>query len=120
MGTLPAIAYQNDPLKRILMRNIGSCNSSYVFTVQLPSSGFHGLRTPLSAVNAMSLLCYSKLHCVAYSQAFLFTSYRGSKYIELPYTVKGMDVSFSGILSYIEVMIGVLKFIVFIKFLALR
>ncbi len=29
--------------------------------------------------------------------------YRGSKYIELPYTVKGMDVSFSGILSYIEV-----------------
>ncbi|TRY58915.1 hypothetical protein DNTS_003122 [Danionella cerebrum] len=26
----------------------------------------------------------------------------GTKYIELPYTVKGMDVSFSGILSYIE------------------
>eukprot|EP00794_Sanderia_malayensis_P019259 gene19259-21187_t len=29
---------------------------------------------------------------------------RGSKYVELPYTVKGMDVSFSGILSYIESM----------------
>lgn len=29
---------------------------------------------------------------------------RGSKYIELPYTVKGMDVSFSGILSFIEGM----------------
>ncbi|KAJ1830962.1 putative tRNA threonylcarbamoyladenosine biosynthesis protein kae1 [Coemansia sp. RSA 2711] len=29
---------------------------------------------------------------------------RGSKYIELPYTVKGMDVSFSGILSFIEKM----------------
>ncbi|KAK9765583.1 putative tRNA threonylcarbamoyladenosine biosynthesis protein kae1 [Basidiobolus ranarum] len=27
---------------------------------------------------------------------------RGEKFIELPYTVKGMDVSFSGILSYIE------------------
>uniref|UniRef100_A0A8P4KM24 N(6)-L-threonylcarbamoyladenine synthase n=1 Tax=Dicentrarchus labrax TaxID=13489 RepID=A0A8P4KM24_DICLA len=27
---------------------------------------------------------------------------RGSQYVELPYTVKGMDVSFSGILSYIE------------------
>ncbi|KAJ1736848.1 putative tRNA threonylcarbamoyladenosine biosynthesis protein kae1 [Coemansia sp. Benny D160-2] len=27
---------------------------------------------------------------------------RGSKFIELPYTVKGMDVSFSGILSHIE------------------
>lgn len=27
---------------------------------------------------------------------------RGQKYVELPYTVKGMDVSFSGILSYIE------------------
>jgi len=29
---------------------------------------------------------------------------RGKKLIELPYTVKGMDVSFSGILSYIESM----------------
>ena len=29
--------------------------------------------------------------------------FRGTKYIELPYAVKGMDVSFSGILSYIEV-----------------
>lgn len=27
---------------------------------------------------------------------------RGEKFIELPYTVKGMDVSFSGILSYLE------------------
>jgi N6-L-threonylcarbamoyladenine synthase len=27
---------------------------------------------------------------------------KGSKYIELPYIVKGMDVSFSGILTYIE------------------
>ncbi|KAI9202589.1 Gcp-like domain-containing protein [Polychytrium aggregatum] len=27
---------------------------------------------------------------------------RGSQYIELPYAVKGMDVSFSGILAYIE------------------
>ncbi|KAG9290958.1 hypothetical protein G9A89_011108 [Geosiphon pyriformis] len=28
----------------------------------------------------------------------------GKKFIELPYTVKGMDVSFSGILSYIEMI----------------
>eukprot|EP00128_Syssomonas_multiformis_P000487 Colp12_sorted_trinity150504_noHs@24678 len=27
---------------------------------------------------------------------------RGKRFVELPYTVKGMDVSFSGILSYIE------------------
>lgn len=27
---------------------------------------------------------------------------RGKKYLELPYTVKGMDVSFSGLLSFIE------------------
>lgn len=27
---------------------------------------------------------------------------KGDKFIELPYVVKGMDVSFSGILSYIE------------------
>lgn len=27
---------------------------------------------------------------------------KGEKFIDLPYVVKGMDVSFSGILSYIE------------------
>ncbi len=27
---------------------------------------------------------------------------KGSKYVELPYVVKGMDVSFSGMLSFIE------------------
>lgn len=32
------------------------------------------------------------------------TVHRGQKYLEsMPYVVKGMDVSFSGILSYIEV-----------------
>ena len=34
-----------------------------------------------------------------------FPFFRGKKLIDLPYTVKGMDVSFSGILSYIEVRI---------------
>lgn len=34
--------------------------------------------------------------------SFRYLLIRGSKFIELPYTVKGMDVSFSGILSYIE------------------
>ena len=33
--------------------------------------------------------------------SFIFNS-RGKKFIELPYVVKGMDVSFSGILSSIE------------------
>lgn len=27
---------------------------------------------------------------------------KGEKFLDLPYVVKGMDVSFSGILSYIE------------------
>lgn len=31
-----------------------------------------------------------------------FNCFRGLKYKKLPYVVKGMDVSFSGILSYIE------------------
>lgn len=31
---------------------------------------------------------------------------KGSKYIELPYVVKGMDVSFSGILTYIEDLVS--------------
>jgi len=30
---------------------------------------------------------------------------KGSKYIELPYVVKGMDVSFSGILTFVEDLI---------------
>jgi N6-L-threonylcarbamoyladenine synthase len=30
--------------------------------------------------------------------------YRGKTFVPLPYTVKGMDVSFSGILSYIETL----------------
>ena len=34
---------------------------------------------------------------------FNFFMYRGHKYLELPYVVKGMDVSFSGLLSFIEV-----------------
>lgn len=31
-----------------------------------------------------------------------YVSYTGIKYIDLPYLVKGMDVSFSGILTFIE------------------
>ncbi|CAH1981265.1 unnamed protein product [Acanthoscelides obtectus] len=34
---------------------------------------------------------------------------KGKKYVPLPYCVKGMDVSFSGILTYIEERIGKLK-----------
>lgn len=34
--------------------------------------------------------------------------FRGKKFVELPYIVKGMDVSFSGILSYVEVRIFLL------------
>ena len=30
---------------------------------------------------------------------------KGSNYIELPYVVKGMDVSFSGILTFIEELV---------------
>jgi N6-L-threonylcarbamoyladenine synthase len=30
---------------------------------------------------------------------------KGKNYIELPYIVKGMDVSFSGILTYIEELV---------------
>jgi N6-L-threonylcarbamoyladenine synthase len=30
---------------------------------------------------------------------------KGNKYIELPYIVKGMDVSFTGILSYVEELV---------------
>ncbi|CAG8508967.1 3872_t:CDS:2 [Racocetra fulgida] len=36
------------------------------------------------------------------TQVIAYSEHRGNKFIELPYTVKGMDVSFSGILSFIE------------------
>lgn len=42
---------------------------------------------------------------------FASCAVRGSQYLELPYTVKGMDVSFSGILSYIEVIVPLLSWI---------
>ena len=38
---------------------------------------------------------------------------RGSKYIELPYIVKGMDVSFSGILTFIEKVMLMGKYLSF-------
>ena len=31
---------------------------------------------------------------------------KGSQFIELPYTVKGMDMSFSGLLSYVESVVN--------------
>ena len=31
---------------------------------------------------------------------------KGKKYIELPYVVKGMDMSFSGLLSYMEDLVS--------------
>ena len=57
----------------------------YEFILKLVYSFFH--------------LCFRSL-IVILSSILLF---RGKKLIELPYTVKGMDVSFSGLLSYIEV-----------------
>ena len=36
----------------------------------------------------------------------MFVRFRGDKFHMLPYVVKGMDVSFSGILSHIEEQIG--------------
>lgn len=40
---------------------------------------------------------------LAYVVSFILQlAKKGEKFIDLPYAVKGMDVSFSGILSYIE------------------
>lgn len=40
---------------------------------------------------------------LAYVVSFILQlAKKGGKFIDLPYAVKGMDVSFSGILSYIE------------------
>ena len=32
----------------------------------------------------------------------IIIKFRGEKYIDIPYSVKGMDMSYSGILTYIE------------------
>lgn len=47
--------------------------------------------------------CYIVFSCLFIENVCHFC-FRGKQYIELPYTVKGMDVSFSGILSFIEVV----------------
>jgi N6-L-threonylcarbamoyladenine synthase len=36
---------------------------------------------------------------------------QGKQYLELPYVVKGMDMSFSGLLSYVEALVGHPKFL---------
>lgn len=49
----------------------------------------------------------SRLYLDSFMLLTFVILFRGSQYVELPYTVKGMDVSFSGILSYIEVSASV-------------
>ena len=44
---------------------------------------------------------YSVLTCLIYFFLHQLAK-KGEQFIDLPYAVKGMDVSFSGILSYIE------------------
>ncbi|CAL5347968.1 unnamed protein product [Camellia sinensis] len=42
---------------------------------------------------------------IEYSISTIWFAKRGEKFIDFPYVVKGMDVSFSGILSYLEATI---------------
>lgn len=45
------------------------------------------------------MICLNLAYVVSF---ILQLAKKGEKFIDLPYAVKGMDVSFSGILSYIE------------------
>ena len=47
---------------------------------------------------SLPVTCLFSLPCVSLFQL----AKKGEKFIDLPYVVKGMDVSFSGILSFIE------------------
>jgi len=44
---------------------------------------------------------------------YFYVLRRGKKFLELPYVVKGMDVSFSGLLSFIEVLFVHLRSYIF-------
>ena len=44
--------------------------------------------------------------CATFCCSFFFFCFRGEKFLMLPYVVKGMDVSFSGILSHLEEQVG--------------
>jgi len=49
-------------------------------------------------------------HCFRYlclcNHSVVTSCFRGEKFLLLPYVVKGMDVSFSGILSHLEEQVG--------------
>jgi len=45
-------------------------------------------------------------YCFKLSKLFIAV-FQGRKYLPLPYVVKGMDVSFSGILSFLEEKVNV-------------
>lgn len=53
-------------------------------------------------LNGTILLIYVSKNIFIYIPYFRNLNFSGKKFLPLPYVVKGMDVSFSGILTFIE------------------
>ena len=60
----------------------------------------HGGAAPIKLT--VHLPCPGAIEALICAPHAHLPSLQGKKLVELPYVVKGMDVSFSGILSYIE------------------
>src|SRR5579862_353033 len=61
---------------------------------------------------AMEPLFLSMSHCPSYHEgphSHRLSAYRGKHLLDLPYAVKGMDCSFSGILASIDLLAASLK-----------
>jgi tRNA N6-adenosine threonylcarbamoyltransferase len=80
---------------------VGLCRHSPAVTKSAPSARV--LARPGKFISfSLSTLCYSSACSSRQHNAAAPFPGLGCRYIELPYVVKGMDVSFSGMLSYIE------------------
>lgn len=79
---------------------VGNCLDRFARVLELSNDPSPGYNIEVLAREYVVILWSSLLSSVA--DGLRAPCCRGKKFIELPYTVKGMDVSFSGISTFIE------------------
>ena len=88
-------AFDNQKIVVFVPREIDTHPWKLVLVNVLPHPSFHCTFCPIDV--------FCKLYANYDLSSSLLLFFRGNKFLELPYVVKGMDVSFSGLLSFIEV-----------------
>lgn len=84
---------------------VGNCLDRFARVVGLPNHPSPGYNIEQAAkLCVLSHVCCGECSALADTKHVMggVPWHSGKKFIELPYVVKGMDVSFSGILSYVE------------------